>query len=342
MELIVKEWRGDVPDLHYYGHIVVVDASGEILRVWGDPERVTYSRSSAKPMQAIPVIESKAANEYALTEDELAVICASHNAESFHVEAVLSILKKAGLSENDLLCGTHEALTNYMIGKFREEGKGPSDIHNNCSGKHAGMLITAKILGLSLQDYYQETHPIQEMIRQTIAQICEYDADEIKIGIDGCGIPVHAMPLYKFAQGYARMSKPELLGPHEEAMRKITRAMRKFPKMVGGTNDFTSELMGLFSDKLFCKLGAGGFFAIGLVDQGLGIAMKMEDGGFNSTIPLAAVRLLESIHAISKEEANKAKELNSYKFAKVIKNHRGDTVGSREAVFKVEGIEFAI
>ena len=149
MALIAKKYHGDIVDLHYYGHIAVVDAGGKILWKLGDPNRVVYSRSAAKPMQAIPLVESGAVDEYGITEKELAVMCASHNAEDFHTEAVLSILKKAGLNESYLQCGTHYPLAAYMENKFKAEGIAPTPIHNNCSGKHSSMLIAAKIQGES-------------------------------------------------------------------------------------------------------------------------------------------------------------------------------------------------
>jgi len=333
MELIIKEYRGDIPDLNHYGHIAIAGADGKILYECGDPEHITYSRSAAKPIQAIPVIESGAIDKYGITEKELAVMCSSHQGENFHTEAVLSILEKAGLNEQYLLCGTHEPKTDYMIKKFREEGITPTEAHNNCSGKHAGMLITAKMLGKSLNNYYNHTHPIQNKITQTIAEICDYDVNTIAIGIDGCGVPVHAMPLYKFAQGYARMSSPELLAPYRaDSVNLVTKAMRGHPEMVGGTNDFTSELMHVFGDRLFCKLGVNGFLAIGLAGKGIGIAIKMEDGQ-PATLPIAVVKTLMEIKVISEEEAT---GLKHYESAKVIKNCRGEAVGTRQAVFKLK------
>ena len=333
MALIVNETRGDVVDLQYYGHIALVDASGKKLWGVGDPNRVTYSRSSAKPMQAIPVIESGAADRYGITQEELAVMCASHAGDDGHVQAVVSILEKAGLHEGYLQCGSHEPMSADMMAKHRNESITPVAVHNNCSGKHAGMLITAKALGGNIKDYYRPEHPIQEEITRIIAQTCDHDAAHIKLGVDGCGVPVHAMPLHKFAHGYARMSVPQVLGPdREKTAQRITSAMINNPWMVGGTNNFTSELMKMFGDRLFCKYGANAFFAIGLKESGIGIAMKIE-GGQSCAIPLASVAVLEKISAISAEEADSARKLNSYLSAKYVKNHRGEIIGQRETIF---------
>jgi L-asparaginase II len=247
-------------------------------------------------------------------------------------------LKKLDLNEDDLKCGTHEPMTDFnpkMIRSYRENGITPSGVHNNCSGKHAGLLITAKKNGNSLDDYYTKEHPVQQEITKIIAEICEYSHENIGIGIDGCGVPVHAMPLYKFAHGYARMSKPSTISGREGVVSRITKAMREYPEMIGGTGDFTTEIMKLFSDKLFCKLGANGFFAIGLVDKGLGIAIKMEDGQFTKSIPLVVVSVLECIGAITPEEVGMAKELPSYKSAANYTNHHGDEAIKREAVFEL-------
>ncbi|MCL1941412.1 MAG: asparaginase [Synergistaceae bacterium] len=334
MALIAKKYHGKIADLHHYGHIVAADANGKILWQLGEPERVTYSRSSAKPMQAIPLVESGAVDEYGITEKELAVMCASHSAEDFHTEAVLSILKKAGLDESWLQCGTHYPLAAYMENKFKANGITPTPIHSNCSGKHAGMLITAKIRGESLNDYYLPSHPLQKRITETIAEICEYPADKIVIALDGCGVPVHALPLYKFAQGYARMSKPEMLGPdRERTVRRITSAMTNYPEMVGGTGNFTTELMQAFGGRLFCKTGASAFFAVGLKGKGIGIVMKMEDGNSN-IIPLAMLETLVQIGEITPDEAL---SLPSYK-GMIGRNHKNEVIGRTVTDFVLEKI----
>ena len=322
MELIAKEYRGEIEDLCHYGYIVVSKADGTTDCKLGDPGYTAYSRSSAKPIQAIPVVESGAMEKYGITEEELALICASHLGEDCHIEAVKRILNKAGLDENDLKCGSQGLKT---------------PLHNNCSGKHAGMLVTAKIRGESLSDYYLPNHQVQERITKTVAEVCGCDADQTRLGIaiDACGVPVHAMPIYKFAQGYAKMSKPELFGTErEKAVRRITAAMTEHPEMVGGTGDFTTDLMRAFGGGLFCKSGAGGFFAIGLKGRGIGIAMKIKDGS-SGIIPIAALKTLVQIGAVMREEIEAFPEFRFEKdnLVQDIKNYRGETVGRRESVF---------
>ncbi|MDF2532256.1 MAG: hypothetical protein K0Q65_1837, partial [Clostridia bacterium] len=205
MSVVAKVYRGDLVDLTHIGHVAVVDYTGKLLYHYGNPDRVTFARSSAKPIQAIPVVESGAADAYGLTDREIALLCASHSGESFHVDAVRSILQKAGLTDKYLQCGTHYPFADYAAQELRSKGLKPETVHCNCSGKHSGMLITAKYLNEDLDTYYKPEHPVQQRIMKTIAEICEYDEEKIITATDGCGVPVHAMPLYKFAQGFARL-----------------------------------------------------------------------------------------------------------------------------------------
>jgi L-asparaginase II len=277
--------------------------------------------------------------EYGVTEKEFAVFCASHYGEPFHTEAVYSVLGKIGLDKSYLKCGIHEPTSDLIRIKFREAGTTPGPEHNNCSGKHAGMLATSKLLGYDLEDYTDTTHPLQVSILDAVAEVCDYPAGDIKIGIDGCGAPVHAMPLRKFAQGYARMSKPETLGPgREAAARRITSAMIHFPEMIAGTGDFVTELMRAFGDRLFCKSGANGFFALGLLGKGVGITVKIEDGG-SGIMPMIVLETLAQIGAITRDEIQKIPGFAAGKGVRqTIKNHRGDLVGVREPAFELREV----
>ena len=160
METLVYSYRGPLKDLSYSGSAAVVNSEGKLLFYCGEPQKTVYMRSSAKPMQAMCVLESGAVDAYGLTEEELAVICSSHSGESFHVNAIRSILSKAGLGEEYLQCGVHAPLNEQAAKVLEQSGQAPGQIHNNCSGKHTGMLITAKHLGESLEDYYQPYHKV--------------------------------------------------------------------------------------------------------------------------------------------------------------------------------------
>lgn len=331
MSILAKTYRGGIVDLTHIGHIAVVDHTGKILFHYGDPERVTFARSSAKPIQAIPVLESGAVEEYGITERETAIFCASHSGESFHIDAVRSVLKKAGLNEDYLQCGSHYPLADYAAEELRNKGLKPQNIHCNCSGKHSGMLVTTNYYGDDLSTYYKPEHPTQRRILKTISEVCEYDEDKVVIGIDGCGVPVHAMPLYKFAQGFAKLSKPELFdSKREKAVRTITNVMTKYPEMVGGTDRICTDLMKICGDRLFAKSGAAAYYAIGLKNKGIGITIKIEDG--NSSIVPAVV--LETLRQLDVIEEDELKKLERYYVLKSI-NHKKEVVGETKIEFKL-------
>ena len=214
MAVIAYQYRGELVDQIHRGHIAVTDHTGRILWKLGDPERLTFARSSAKPLQAIPVAESGALEHYGITPQELAVICSSHNGEPFHVKAVESILHKAGLSPDQLCCGSEYPMYVPAEDALKIAGIPRAPIYCDCSGKHAGMLITARHLGESLEGYTALEHPVQQRILSVFAEMCGVETSDVQLAVDGCGVPVHALPLYRLAQGYARMSLPTLFGPH--------------------------------------------------------------------------------------------------------------------------------
>ena len=287
MAVIAYQYRGDLVDQIHRGHIAVTDHTGKILWKLGDPECLTFARSSAKPLQAIPVAESGALEHYGITPQELAVICSSHNGEPFHVKAVESILHKAGLSPDQLCCGAEYPMYVPAEDALKIAGIPRAPIYCDCSGKHAGMLITARHFGESLENYTALEHPVQQRILSVFAEMCGVETSEVHLAVDGCGVPVHALPLYRLAQGYARMSLPTLFAPtRATVIRRITSAMTAHPEMVAGTDRICTQLMAAFGDRIFCKSGASAFYAVGIKDKGIGIALKMEDGA-SSIVPYA-------------------------------------------------------
>lgn len=331
MSIVAKVYRGDLVDLTHIGHVAVTDYTGKILYHYGNAERVTFARSSAKPLQVIPVLESGAATEYGLTDKEVALMCSSHSGENFHVDAIRSILQKAGLTEKYLKCGTHYPFAKYAAEELRSNGLKPKEVHNNCSGKHSGMLITAKHLGEDLDSYYKADHPLQQRIIKTLAEVCEYDENKIIIAIDGCGVPVHAMPLYKFAQAFAKLSKPEVFGEKRgQVAKRLVDAMIAYPEMVAGTDRFCTDLMKVCGDRLFAKSGAAGFYAIGLKDKGIGMTFKVEDGA-KGIVYAMTLEVLRQFDAITPAELHK---LEKY-YMLQDKNYRGEIVGQT----KIENIK---
>ncbi len=333
MEVLANSYRGDHKDLTYTGHIAVVDYTGKLLYYCGDSEKVVFARSSAKPMQAMCVFESGAVDAFGLDESEISMLCASHYGEKMHEDGVRSILGKAGLDESYLQCGKHAPLDGASAKALEDAGIQFSEIHCNCSGKHSGMLITAKYLNESLDDYYIREHNVQKRITNMIADICDYDAGKIVLGTDGCGVPVHALPLRNFAMGFARLSKPETIGgARADYARRITTAMRKFPEMMSGTGCMDAAIMTHLD--VFAKLGADGYYAIGVMDKGIGITVKIDDGNENVR-NMVVVEVLRQLGLIN--------ESNSHLFEKweklQIVNHKGELVGYSLVDFKLHKAE---
>lgn len=330
LEILVKDYRGGIEDLVHPGIISIVDYKGNSIYELGDTKRLVFSRSSAKPIQAISIVESGALEEFKITEKELALMASSHSGEEFHEESVKNILKKAGLDETYLQCGTHLPMAKYRADEFIKKGIKPTEVQANCSGKHSGMLITSKMLGYSLEDYWTLQHPIQQKIIENFGNICGVDPKEIKIGIDGCGVPVHALPMEKLAYGYARLANPEELPKErQETIKKITKAMVSYPEMVGGTDRICTDLMKKFGDRLFAKSGANAFYNIGIKERGIGIAIKMLDGT-SENLPMVILDVLLKLEVIKESELE---DFNKIHLDKNVYNHRKEIVGEKKIAY---------
>lgn len=240
-------------------------------------------------------------------------------------------MNKAGLDESYLQCGSHYPLAEYVTEQMKKSNIKPEIVQCNCSAKHSGMLITGNYYGEDLNTYYQPEHPVQKRILKTLAEVCQYEEDKIILGTDGCGVPVHAMPLYKFAQGFARLSKPEVFdSTREKIVRQITNSMTNHPEMVAGTDRFCTDLMKVCGDRLFAKIGADGYYAIGLKDQGIGITVRIEDGDANVVASVALETLIQ-LNIITDEELY---TLRKYHILNKL-NHKNEIVGRTEIDFKL-------
>lgn len=320
-ELLAIGCRGSYEDLCYTGHILVVDADGKIVYGIGEPHKFVFARSSAKLFQAMVVLESGAADYYGITNKELSLICSSHSGEDYHVDTVREILKKAGLDEDYLQCGTHYPMYLPLAEQMRRQGIEPFPAQEMCSGKHAGMLITSKYKGDSLKDYYLPSHPHQRRILNTISQICDYPAEKIGLGIDGCGVPVHAMPMYHFALGFARMSRPEVFsGKREVAAVKIVESILEYPLYTSGTGRLDARINALSRKNVFSKSGADGYYGLGIKDKGLGIAIKLDCGigAVRDAVVVETLRQLGEIQDNELESFLKETKMNVYNFKKEV------------------------
>jgi L-asparaginase II len=278
-----------IESLHY-GAIAVVDASGRLYASFGDPAAVTFLRSSAKPFQALPFVERGGPQQYGLSENELALVCASHSGTDEHVQVAAQIQQKTGVSEAELLCGVHLPSHRPTLEALRQSGAPLTPNRHNCSGKHSGMLALARLLSIhSDLPYTDPAHPVQRLILAAFADLCGLAEDQVVLGIDGCSVPTFGAPLYAAARGYARLCDPQAGGvtPPEraEACREIVHAMISHPGMVGGPDSFDTHLMQTAEGRILCKGGAEGFMALGLLPEtigpgspALGIAIKISDG----------------------------------------------------------------
>jgi L-asparaginase II len=281
--------RGALVESVHRGRLAVCDHDGNVLEAVGDPEAYIYARSSAKPFQALPLVISGAADAFGLTDEELAVACASHNAEESHLAAVRSILEKSGLTEEDLQSGVHLPLYKPEADRLIRSGEEPRPIHGNCSGKHAGMLAVCVHEGYETATYRDPSHPLQRRILGLIAEICGLREDEVLVAGDNCGVPAFALPLRSFATGLARVATGNAL-PDELALAalRIGAAMREHPFMVAGTGRFDTDLMGLTD--LLVKGGAEAVLAVGS-REGWGMVLKISDGALRGVRPVALAAL---------------------------------------------------
>jgi L-asparaginase II len=281
--------RGALVESVHRGRLAVCDPDGNVLDAVGDPEAYIYARSSTKPFQALPLGLSGAADAFGLTNAELAVACASHNAEEPHLAAVRSLLEKAGLTEDDLQSGAHLPLYEPEADRLICSGEEPRPIHGNCSGKHAGMLAVCVREGYETATYRDPAHPLQRRILGLIAEVCGLREDEVLVAGDNCGVPAFALPLQSFATGLARFATGNGL-PDELALAalRIGDAMRGHPLMVAGTGRFDTELME--STDLLVKGGAEAVLAVGS-QEGWGMALKVSDGAVRAVRPAALAAL---------------------------------------------------
>ncbi|MBK5260863.1 MAG: asparaginase [Thermoanaerobaculia bacterium] len=315
MHSLANVYRGGQIESTHTGSIVVVDSSGRLLAFAGDPGTVICLRSAAKPFQAIPLIEYGGVAEYDLSGEDIALMCGSHGGEPFHVARAAALLRKGEFDESDLLCGTHFPYDEKTANDLRAAGEEPSPLHNNCSGKHAGMLLATEVMDAPSEDYVAAGHPLQVLCRHTLSEFCGVAAEEIPIAIDGCGVPAYFLTLHRAAWAYARlmattegMQTTGALSRYEESASHVVEAMTAFPEYVAGRWSITTPLMDAFGGGMLAKEGAEGFYAMGLssslsselterlrVDDHstVGIALKIDDGSMGRGRNPVILRTLE-------------------------------------------------
>jgi len=290
---LVEVTRGGMVESRHAGTLAVLDAKGKVVLATGDIERPIYPRSAIKPIQALPLVESGAADRFQLGDVEIALACASHNAEMRHVAAVLTWLGRIGCSVDDLECGGHLPRLESDIATLFRNGGQVTALHNNCSGKHTGFLSLAKHRGWPTKGYIRAEHPVQQAALATLEELCGASLAGGAHGIDGCGIPVVGIPLDRLALAMARFADPSSLAPgRAAAIERVRGAMIRQPFYVAGTGRFCTDLMTALGDRVAAKTGAEGVYMAALPKHGLGICLKIHDGAARAAQALLAAVLV--------------------------------------------------
>ncbi len=321
--------RGNVVESRAFADVAVVDSLGNVRYWLGDPERKTFWRSSAKPFQALPVILSGAMDRYRFSGEDVAIICASHGGEPQHIQQVLSLLNRIDATPKDLACGVHAPSHVPSARLLEKSGESPTALHNNCSGKHSGMLTLARMLQAPLAGYESADHPVQQEIRHMISLMTDMTESELVTGTDGCSVPTFYLPLTRMALAYARLVDPRGLPEDiQAASHVISEAMRIHPYLVSGEGRLEVILAEATQNRFIAKGGAEAVFCIGIPENGLGIALKVDDGSARTVAP-TVVRVLSEMGILSPREQMALERLVNL----VSVNHRGLEVGRLDPVF---------
>jgi L-asparaginase II len=325
--ILAQVIRGDTIESVHRGHFVVLDGEGKTVASAGDPDTITFYRSSCKFLQAIPLITSGAADEFGYTEEEVALACASHSGEKRHVEIATSMLAKIGLDETALHCGTHMPFYRPEAEQLIRDGKKPSALQNNCSGKHSGMLAVARKIGADTAFYEHLDNPVQQQILEIISNFAQVPRDKIAVASDGCAVPNFAIPVRAMARSFVNLiSRADSFGGDiGEAAKRIITASLANPYLIGGTDRLDTQIMQAATGQLLSKVGADGVWLGGILPSekwqtGLGIAIKIEDGDDNRGRPVAVVEILRQLGVL---EPDALPEISPMP----IKNRRGDIIG---------------
>lgn len=310
---------GRVESVHQVDVAVIGSAGDEVLRA-GRPEESVFTRSAVKPFQALPLVADGVADRYGLSDEELALCCASHSGEERHVAAARSILDRIGVGEEALACGAHEPFSSAAMEALRAAGRRPGRIHNNCSGKHAGMLALARGRGWPIEGYHQADHPVQQRMLEEMERWAGVDRAVIGTGVDGCGVVTFAFPLMALAGAFARLAGTARSG--EGPAGRVVDAMVRNPFMVGGSNRLCTALMEATGGRILAKVGAEGVYGAAALDREWGIALKARDGARRA----AEVALMGTLEQLGLLEPDERARLERWA-SPVLRNTRDEPVG---------------
>jgi L-asparaginase II len=326
---LIQTHRGGTPECAFFGAVAVTDSTGQVLASAGDPYFVTFTRSTLKALQALPFVAAGGVRKLGWGSEELALMCASHNGEDAHVAVVDRMLQSAGMQVRQLQCGCHVPY------RFNDQpapaGFSYDERHHNCSGKHAGMLAWCTVNGADPGHYIEPDSPLQRAIRRDVARAVRMEESQLRMGIDGCSAPNYAMPLSALATGYARLAHGAADGEFGEAFEALGQAMSAHPLLVSGTGRNDEAFMRIGRGDWVTKVGADGVQALGSRSRGEAIAIKISDG---SKIALYAAAV-EAMAQRGWLDGAQAEALEPWR-AREIRNIRGNVVGERRAVFKLQ------
>ena len=325
-ELRIETTRGDLVESVHRVALAVVDAEGRLVASSGDTNLVTWWRSAAKPFQALPLLEDGAADAFQLSDEELALACASHSSEPRHLSVVSAFMAKVGVTEEQLSCGVHTPLSPAVAQEVACGRAVPSPCWSNCSGKHTGMLALARHHGWPLPGYHAAGHPVQQRILEVLTRWTDLPTREIRLSVDGCTAVCFGLPLRAMARSYARLGAST-----QPAPRRLLGAMSAHPFLVAGTGRLCTDLMLANPGEIIAKVGAEGIYSAALPRLGLGLALKVEDGDNRA----AGMALLEALRQLGARMAPALGELSAPDLARhgsqPIRNTRGAITGELRA-----------
>lgn len=330
-DILIEVTRGDDIECVHAGSVAVVNRDGVLLYQAGDPEFLTFTRSTIKPFQAAPLLHGGGVERFGFGADEIALMCASHSGEAVHVSTAQSILDKAGCNETQLRCGCHVPTYFALLNQPVPAAPAFTQLHNNCSGKHAGFLAACVQHGWPLETYLEPSHPLQQQVRRSIAYFADMPAGQMRSGTDGCSAPNYALPLSKLAYAYARLAQGEETSEFGTALETARVAMTTHPHLVSGIDRNDLAFMQTAPDDWVSKTGADGVQVIGIRSAGIGIAVKIADGNQRAA-HVAAVAVLTGLDLVGAAESSPLAPW----LRPQLRNLRGLPTGEVRAVLKLK------
>ncbi len=342
--VLVEALRGGIVESFHRGALAIVDGDGRLVQALGDIERPIFARSAVKVLQALPLVESGAAEALSLSDDELSIACASHGGQPIHAATAAGMLAKAGVDFEALECGAHWPYHEESARALAERGEQPSALHNNCSGKHAGFICLAcrmagsKDVAGFVRGYVRPEHPVMREVSAALQAATGFDLAKAARGTDGCSIPAFAIPLRHLAHAFAKVATGNgLREGHARAAKGLREAVARAPRLVAGDGRRDTQIMSLLGERVFCKVGAEAVYCAALPGRGLGVAMKMDDGNNARAVEVVMAALIEALVPLSEHEQRVLAGFSQF----TLKNWRGIEVGSLRAAAVLRGPEWA-